>query len=78
MAGSLETIHPRHSDVQQHYLRLQRRRLLDRLYPVGRFTNHLVVIVPSDHSRQPVPGQLFIIYDEHLHQLVSSSAALSG
>ncbi len=62
--GRLQTVQPRHPDVHQHHVGLERHRPLDRLHPVGRLPHHVDATGGADDHPEARPYETLVVGDQ--------------
>src|SRR5205085_10998206 len=70
----LEPVEPRHREIEQDEVGLQRTRELDRLLAVGRFAGNLELVLGHERGER-LAGQRVVVDDEDPHVLPSRLSA---
>ena len=67
MARRLDAIHARHADVEQYDIRLQALCHAERLEPVDRLADQLMLSQFADHAGEPVTRRFLVVDYQDLH-----------
>ena len=71
-AGRLDALHPRHADIQEYDVGFELGGKSQRFLAVAGLADDIVAGFVFENLAEPIPCRLFVVDDEHFHEVSSS------